>query len=277
MLVKHLRMDNAGENKKLQQRLESSDWKLDPTIEFTARATPQHNARAELAFPSIANKGRAMMSAANLPIEERYKLFGEAFKTATHTDALASVTIDGVTKTRVEHWCGKLPRYAHHLRTCGEAGTVNMKMKGISKLTDRGMAMMFVGYLLKHEGGTYFMYNPTTHRLIITRDVIWSCRMYYTTPQDIELTTEPIIAMEVYTPPEVKVEESEPDAKAKEGFTAQGARVIGLESAESGTKDDSESGNSNVTFGQAEGTEADPDDDDGFHIQTKSGRVSCPP
>ena len=110
MPVKNLRMDNAGENKKLQQRLESSDLKLDPTIEFTARSTPHHNARAELAFPSIANKGRAMMLAANLPIEEMYKLFGEAFKTATHTDALASVTIDSVTKTRVEHWSGKLPR-----------------------------------------------------------------------------------------------------------------------------------------------------------------------
>ena len=59
------------------------------------------------------------MSAANLPIDERYKIFGEAFKKATHTDALASVTIDGVTKTRVEHWSGKLPRYANHLRTFG--------------------------------------------------------------------------------------------------------------------------------------------------------------
>ena len=77
------------------------------------------------------------------------------------------------------------------------------------------MAMMFVGYSLKHEGGTYFMYNPMTHRLIITRDIIWLCRMYYTAPQDIELTTEPIIAMEVYSPPGVKVEEPEPDAKAK--------------------------------------------------------------
>ena len=121
MPVKILRMDNAGENKKLQQRLESSDWKLDPTIEFTARATPQHNARAELAFPSIANKGRAMMSAANLRIEESYKLLGEAFKTATHTEALASVTINGVKKTRVEHRSGKLQRYANHLRTFGEA------------------------------------------------------------------------------------------------------------------------------------------------------------
>ena len=123
------------------------------------------------------------------------------------------------------------------------------------------------------------MYNPTTHRLVITRDIIWLCRMYYTAPQDIELTMEPIIAMEVFAPIESKVEidAQDPETKAKEGFTAQGARVTGLESAESDTKDESKSDTPNVTFGQAEGTEADPDDDDGFHVTTRSGRVSRPP
>ena len=67
MPVKNLRMDNAGENKKLQQRLEISDWKLNVAIEFTARDTPQHNALTELAFTSIANKERAMTATANLP------------------------------------------------------------------------------------------------------------------------------------------------------------------------------------------------------------------
>ena len=32
MPVQHLRMDNAGENKKLEKRLVSSNWKLNPTI-----------------------------------------------------------------------------------------------------------------------------------------------------------------------------------------------------------------------------------------------------
>ena len=86
--------------------------------------------------------------------------------------------------------------------------------------------MTFVGYSLNHEGGTCMMYNPKTHRLIVTRDIIWLCRMYYTAPQDIELTMEPIIAMEVFTPIETKVEtEAEPETKAKEGFTVQGANV----------------------------------------------------
>jgi hypothetical protein len=36
-----LRMDNARENVKLKQRMESSDWKLAIKVKFTARNTPQ--------------------------------------------------------------------------------------------------------------------------------------------------------------------------------------------------------------------------------------------
>ena len=36
MPVQHLRMDNAGENKKLEKRLVSSNWKLNPAIEYTS-------------------------------------------------------------------------------------------------------------------------------------------------------------------------------------------------------------------------------------------------
>jgi hypothetical protein len=39
-------MDNAGENRKLEQRLLSKDWKLCPTIEYKVRATLQHNHKA---------------------------------------------------------------------------------------------------------------------------------------------------------------------------------------------------------------------------------------
>jgi hypothetical protein len=37
-------MDNAGENKLLQKRSESKDWKLGIKFKYTARATPQQNA-----------------------------------------------------------------------------------------------------------------------------------------------------------------------------------------------------------------------------------------
>ena len=73
-------MKNAGENKLLQKRCESSDWKMGITFEYTARDTPQQNSLAELAFAIIANRGRAMMHEANLPKEKRFKLWHEAFK-----------------------------------------------------------------------------------------------------------------------------------------------------------------------------------------------------
>jgi len=71
ILVDYVRMDNAGENTLLQKRSESKDWKLGIKFEYTARATPQQNALAEVSLATLANRGRAIMSAANLPEEIR--------------------------------------------------------------------------------------------------------------------------------------------------------------------------------------------------------------
>jgi hypothetical protein len=80
------------------------DWKLNITFEFTPRDTPQHNHLAELALASIANKGRALMSAANVPTKIRYKVWVKAFQHATNMDGLIVTTIQGKTATRYEHW-----------------------------------------------------------------------------------------------------------------------------------------------------------------------------
>jgi hypothetical protein len=63
-----IRLDNAGENKLLQQRSQSADWKLNIKFEFTARDTPQQNLLAELGFAHLANYGRALMARANVPM-----------------------------------------------------------------------------------------------------------------------------------------------------------------------------------------------------------------
>ena len=59
MIVRYLRCDNAGENKKLEERINGANWKLNIQFEYTARDTPQQNHLAELAFATIANRGRA--------------------------------------------------------------------------------------------------------------------------------------------------------------------------------------------------------------------------
>jgi hypothetical protein len=58
--AKIIRLDNPGENKLLQQRSQSVDWKLNIDFEFTARDTPaQQNHLAELGFAHLASYGRA--------------------------------------------------------------------------------------------------------------------------------------------------------------------------------------------------------------------------
>ena len=179
-----MRLDNAGENILLQSRSQSADWKLNLNFEFTARNTPQQNSLAEVAIATIAMRGRAMMHRANVPMEYRSLLWTTAFDTATLLDGLVVIELDGVSKTRYEHWSGQLPRFAHHLRTWGEAGTVKTATDTTQKLEDKGTHCIFVGYCRDHAGDVYRMFNPHTKKLHVTRDVIWLRRMYFLPPEN---------------------------------------------------------------------------------------------
>ena len=192
--VTHLRMDNAGENKLLQQNIEGKDWKLPIITEYTARDTPQQNSIAEVGFATIANRGRSMMHRANLPMALRYIISHEAFNCATQLDGLVSVTINGVTKSRYEHWVGKNPAFSKYLRTWGEAGKVKIKTKTSTKLKDKGVHCMFVGYTTEHSGDTFRMYDRKTNCVWVSRDVIWLKQMYFEQPPTArEMTIEPIM------------------------------------------------------------------------------------
>ena len=47
LTIKYLRMDNAGENKLLEAYANKVESRLDITVEYTARDTPQQNSPAE--------------------------------------------------------------------------------------------------------------------------------------------------------------------------------------------------------------------------------------
>jgi hypothetical protein len=78
--VKYIRLNNAGENKKLETRSDSADWKLNVDYEFTSRDTPHQNQLEEPGFATITNRGRAVMYRANVPLKIRYKLWREALR-----------------------------------------------------------------------------------------------------------------------------------------------------------------------------------------------------
>ena len=152
IVIKKLRMDNAGENIALEKRLKSEAWKNPVEVEYTARDTPQQNSVAEVAFYALANKARVAMHQANLPMEMRFRLFGEIFTTITFLD---------------------------YLHTIGEAGTVKITSDTTPKLQDCGIHCIFVGYALNPPEGCYRMYDPATHRVRQSRDVVWLHRMFY--------------------------------------------------------------------------------------------------
>ena len=86
----------------------------------------------------------------------------------------------GKTQTRYEHWNGKIPPFAYHLRTWGEAGVVCLRDLKTAKIQDKGITCMFVGYSIQHPGNTYRMWDPNTSRIHTSRDIKWLNRMYFT-------------------------------------------------------------------------------------------------
>ena len=56
-----------------------------------------------------------MMVGATIPKEVQFMEYREAFDTACKLDGLIPITIDGITKSRYEHWMGKCPDIVNHL------------------------------------------------------------------------------------------------------------------------------------------------------------------
>jgi hypothetical protein len=113
--IKILRMDNAGENKLLQQKQFTIDY------EYTGRDTPHHNHLAQFGFATLGNKGRSLMVRANIPMSKIYLLLREAFKTATYLDSLVVTTIGEKKDTRHENFYWKNPKWMKYLRTWGSS------------------------------------------------------------------------------------------------------------------------------------------------------------
>jgi len=184
--VKRVRMDNAGENRSLEKCANGEKWKMGIDFSYTARDTPQQNSLVERRFATSSNRGRALLAEANVPQKERYMIGYRAMSCADKLDGLTIVEIDGKTATRYEHFYGTLPKWARHLRTWGEAGTVKLKTRTTPKLNDRGATCMFVDYTESHEGDCYFMWDPERNILYTTRDIIWLKRMYFSKPTEEE-------------------------------------------------------------------------------------------
>ena len=76
-----------------------------------------------------------------------------------------------------------------------------MKIRRVttSKIEDRGTTCMLVGYAIKRDSGVYRMWNETTNRVIVSKDVIWLKRMYFLQTTAVpDIINEPTFTNEVW-------------------------------------------------------------------------------
>ena len=86
---------------------------------------------------------------------------------------LTITEVDGLKQSWYEHVFKKKPKFVKYLCTIGEAaGTVKITNHTTPKLQDHGIHCIFVGYAENHPEGYYRMYDPATHRVCQSRDVV---------------------------------------------------------------------------------------------------------
>lgn len=76
-----------------------------------------------------------------------------------------------VGKTLYEAWHDRKPK-VHHLRIFGCVAHVKTVKPHVKKLHDQSVRIVFVGY--EQGSKAYCVYNPTTNKLHVTRDVIFN-------------------------------------------------------------------------------------------------------
>ena len=168
--VKYIRCDNAGENVSLQQSLDNDGMNI--KFEFTARETPQQNGKVERAFATLYGRMRAMMTAVKWDDQMKHKFWMEAAATATKLDTIMN---EKGQKSPYQAFYNESPLFEKHLRIFGEVGIMTLKPGSTikSKLGDRGIKCLFLGYAANHAGNVYRVLNLETKMVMISRDVKW--------------------------------------------------------------------------------------------------------
>jgi hypothetical protein len=168
--VKYIRCDNAGENISLQQSLDNEGMNI--KFEFTARETPQQNGKVERAFATLYGRMRAMMTAIEWDDGMKHKFWMEAAATATKLDTIMNEKGE---KSPYQQFYNESPLFEKHLRTFGEVGIMTLKPGSTikSKLGDRGIKCLFLGYAANHAGNVYRVLNLETKMVMISHDVKW--------------------------------------------------------------------------------------------------------
>ena len=138
---------------------------------------PQYNLYAKMGFTALARMVCLVLNQVNISRVIHYKLCGKVSKSVSKLDQLIVIEINGVKKTRFNHYTGVSPPWVKHMRTFGKAVTVRTGKD--DKVGDHEITMMFLGYAENREGNCYIVFNPHRSSVVETHDVTWLHCMYY--------------------------------------------------------------------------------------------------
>lgn len=133
--------------------------------QFTVAYTPQQNGVAERMNRTLAERMRAMLRTVSLP----NSFWAEAAMTACYIINRSPSTAINL-KTPMEMWTGKPADYSS-LHSFGCPAYVMYNSQERTKLDPKSRKCLFLGYAEGIKG--YRLWDPTTHKLIISRDVIF--------------------------------------------------------------------------------------------------------
>ncbi|GAU42392.1 hypothetical protein TSUD_296900 [Trifolium subterraneum] len=158
--IKVLRTDGGGE----YTSKEFENYCKDQGIihEVTAPYTPRHNGLAERRNRSILDMARSMVKQKGLP----HRFWGEAVSTVVYI-LNRSPTKKLIDKVPEEVWSKCKPSVTH-FKVFGSLSYKHVPDARRKKLDDKSEPMVFVGY---HRTGAYRLYNPTSDKIEISRDV----------------------------------------------------------------------------------------------------------
>ena len=174
--VKAVRCDNAGENKKMEEKCVAEN--LGVKFEYTAVGTPQQNGRVERKFATLFGRIRSMMIDAGLNEELRHKLWAEAANMSADLDNILVKNKNDKNAYQMFYNMTENPKYVKNLKRFGEVGFILKRQKIKSKVSNRGKKGIMIGYVKQSGGDTYRMFNLETNMVTNTRDIKWTNKLY---------------------------------------------------------------------------------------------------
>ena len=170
--IKKIRMDNAGEN--TGTLVKYCNEVIGDKVELTPPKRPEYNGVVERRFSTDHNRALAMLLSTDLTKELRNILWAEAANTS-ELIGNRCVTTNNSSKSPYELFYNKKPESIINYYEFGRIAYLCKNEKLKKKWEQRSIKYIFIGYSFNdHAINVYRLYNSTTRKVILSRDVKWS-------------------------------------------------------------------------------------------------------